>query len=245
MERRYVQPHSKQQSFANATKNRVLQLNKVFEMANICNKLEMEPLTYAQNLEEIRREENYETGGYKMINSIEDTIIIRQNKGKPTGKEDEIADGVDQFKNQQQNSSKQDNSSNKQGKTIDRQDKKIQEQGKGLSKQEQIADCGNKQGEVIFDNNSVAVVLEENADDTQNDTLEFAPSAVPTNNKQRVVFWTTRQLRKACKWILGFIFVTLVYYLRDYLLAMMEQGNNTSNDDFNMTTIATFNDDAI
>jgi len=90
----------------------------------------------------------------------------------------------------------------------------------------------------------VALVLEENADDTQNGTLELAPSAID-NNKQVVVSRTTWQLRKACKWILRFIFVTLVYYLKDYLFAMMEEGNNSSNDDFKMMTIATFNDDAI
>ena len=77
----------------------------------------------------------------------------------------------------------------------------------------------------------------------QNDTLESAPSTVPNNNKQRVVSWTTQQLRKACKWILRFIFVTLLYYLQDYLFAMMEERNNSSDDNFNMTTIASFNVD--
>ena len=178
-----------------------------------------------------------------MANS--NTIICMQDKGKSTGKEDEIAECVDQLNNQQQNSLEQDKRSNKQGKTIDRQEKKSEEQGKGVSKQEQIAEGGNKQGEVINDNDSVAVLLEENADDTQNVTLEFAPSTVSPNNKQRVVSWTTRQLRKACKWILRLLFVTLLYYLQDCLFAMMEERNNSSDDNFNMTTIASFNDDLI
>ena len=211
-------------------------------MANICNNLEMEPLIYAKNLEEIRREENYDMGGYKMANSTEDMIICMQDKGKTAGRGVEIAEGVDQFNNKQQKSIEPDKRSNKQYKSIDRQDQKIKEQGKGVSKQEQIVEGGNKQSDIIYD--SVAVVLEENADDTQNDTLEFAPSTVPNNNKQ-VVSWTTQQLRKACKWILRFIFVTLLYYLQDYLFAMMEERNNSSDDNFNMTTIATFNDDTI
>ena len=131
MERHHVHHHAKQQSFANATKNRVLQLNKVFEMANICNNLEMEPLIYAKNLEEIRREENYDMGGYKMVNSMEDRIFCLQDKGRGV----EIAEGVDQFNNQQQKSIEQDESSNKLGKSIDRQDQKTEEQDKGVSKQ--------------------------------------------------------------------------------------------------------------
>ena len=213
-------------------------------MANICKNLEMKPLIDAKNLEEIRREENYDMGGYKMANSIEDMIICMQDKGKSTGKEDEITECVDQLNNQQLNSEEKDKRSNKQGKSIDRQYKKIEEQSKCVSKQEQIVKGDNTQGEVIYDNNSVAVVLDENADDIQNGTLEFAPSTVPTN-KQQVVSWTTWQLRKACKWILRFIFVTLLYYLQDYLFAMMEERNNSSDDNFNRTTIASFNDDTI
>ena len=158
---------------------------------NICSILEMEPLINAKNLEEIRKEENYKMGNGKVANSIEDTIICMQDKAKTAGRGVEIAEGVDQFNNKQQKSIEPDKRSNKQYKSIDRQDQKIKEQGKGVSKQEQIVEGGNKQSDIIYD--SVAVVLEENADDTQNDTLESVPSSVPNNNKQRVVSWTTRR----------------------------------------------------